>query len=72
VDEFCICRGYARDLTAIAESASELATIRRLEEFRGDEQDVRVAAAMYERVGEHANALTMLRMIKRGGGPDAC
>lgn len=58
--------GYSvvQQLRPLAESECEHAAILRLSEARGDESDMRVAAAIYERVGEGANAQELLRMLQ--------
>lgn len=57
--------GYtqARELLLAAESAGEQAAVDRLADFRGDERDMRIAVAIYERLGEGANAAELLRMV---------
>jgi hypothetical protein len=54
----------ARDLRRLAESEGELAAIERLADFRGDERDVRLAAELYRREGEGANAAELLAFLE--------
>lgn len=54
---------HARWLRKLAESRGELAAVDRLERGEGDEADVRLAAALYQRNGEGANAADLLRML---------
>jgi hypothetical protein len=61
--EYSIDRTRCKALRVIAESDKEVAAIDRLEEFRGCEQDVRLAAALYQRAGDGENAAELLRML---------
>ena len=60
---FGVERDVALDLWPLIESGRELATIERLERWEGDESDLRVAASLYERAGEGANAAALLREL---------
>ena len=53
----------AKRLRGLAQGGAEEAAIDRLEEFRGDADDVRTAAALYQRAGDGANAADLLRML---------
>jgi len=60
--------GSAKALRKLAECGREQAAIDRLERFEGDESDVRLAAEIYKRVGEGANAAHLLRSL----APEPC
>src|ERR1041385_3567475 len=62
---YSISRSWAGHLHWLAESASEGAAIDRLEDGRGRAEDVLVAAELYRRVGEDANAAEVLRMLEK-------
>lgn len=57
--------GYliAKQLRPLVECEREKAAIARLLEFRGNEADLRLAASLFERVGESANANELLRAL---------
>jgi hypothetical protein len=57
--------GYstAKQLRPLTESERESAAVERLADFRGDENDVRLAAELFRRVGEGANAAELLRLV---------
>ena len=61
--EYSIGYSTAKLLRPLTESESEKAAIARLEDFKGSERDLRVAAALFLRAGEGANAAELLRLL---------
>lgn len=62
--EFFISYTVLKQLRPLAECEQEHAAIARLHDFRGTEADLMLAAAMFERVGEHENARHLLRQLE--------
>lgn len=54
----------ARKLRPLAECEQEHGAINRLVEFRGNNRDIELCAAMYERADEGANAAELRRLLR--------
>lgn len=60
VIQYSVGYDVAKRLRTLAASERETAAIERLLDFQGDEQDLRLAAAMFERSGERDDARELL------------
>lgn len=58
--KYFVGHSVAQRLRPLATTRGELEAIQRLEDFTGDEHDLRLAAAMLERAGAHVIAEELL------------
>jgi len=61
--QYSVGYAHARRLRTLAEKSSEREAIDRLEDFRGDEGDLRKAASIYQRAGDEDAAAHLLRTL---------
>jgi len=61
--QYSVGYGVAKRLRTLAASERERAAIERLLDFKGDEQDLRLASAMLERHGEGDDARELLSIL---------
>lgn len=69
METYSISHSYARDLRELVKRQRERedAALARLEDFQGTENDLRLAAAIYDRAGENGKQAELLRLLAPEG-----